>query len=430
MIAFLKLLRSNRNYRCTWLGQVVSEVGDHFNNIAVFSLAIATTRSGLVVSGVMIARAVPVILAGPLAGIALDRLDRKKVMIASDLLRAIVAAGFLLTADGHHTHLLYFLSGALMFASPFFTSGRAAILPTITTREELHTANALTQTTQWTTLTLGTLSAGSAVALFGYRWAFALNALSFLFSAWAISGLRAVSGFRARKLALTEADALRPWYEYREGLRFMLSSPLVLGIALVGVGWATGGGAAQILFSLFGELVFARGAAGIGTLWAFAGVGLLVGAVFAHWLGKRISFETYKRTIILCYIVHGSAYVAFSQMQEFWQALLFMALSRAAVAVSSVLNYSQLLRHVPDAYRGRVFATMESMTWGTMMLSLTAAGIASQTVSPRTIGAWAGVLSGTTALFWATATWTGRLPEPELRGSDALPVEVRGEAVA
>jgi hypothetical protein len=85
---------------------------------------------------------------------------------------------------------------------------------------------------------------------------------------------------------------------------------------------------------------------------------------------------------------------------------------------------------VPDAYRGRVFATMESMTWATMMLSLTAAGIASQTVSPRTIGAWAGVLSGTTAIFWATANWTGRLPEPEIQGADPLDLEVRGEAIA
>jgi Major Facilitator Superfamily len=430
LTSFIRLLRQNRNYRFTWLGQVVSEIGDHFNNIAVFSLAMETTHSGLVVSGVMIARAVPVILAGPFAGLALDRMDRKRVMIASDLLRAFVAFLFLWTATGDRTTLLYLLSGLLMFASPFFTSGRQAILPTIASREELHTANALTQTTQWTTLTIGTLCAGGAVALFGYEWAFVLNAVSFLFSAFAISRLHVPAGFRALKLALSDADVVRPWQEYKEGLLYMATNPLILGIALVGVGWATGGGAAQILFSLFGELVFARGAIGIGTLWAFAGLGLLAGAVFAHWLGTRISFKTYKRTVIWCYVLHGSAYVAFSQMREFWAALLFMALSRAAVAVSSVLNYSQLLRHVPDAYRGRVFATMESMTWGTMMLSLTAAGVASQTVSPRTIGVWAGILSGTTAIFWATANWTGRLPEPLVAGIDPDDIEVRVEVEA
>src|SRR5215472_4105912 len=155
MNPFVALLRRNHNDRNTWTGQVVSEIGDHFNNIAVFGLVLETTRSGMVVSGVMLSRAIPAILMGPLAGVILDRFDRKKVMIASDLIRAIVAAGFVLTIHRHDTWLLYVLSGLLMLASPFFSAGRAAILPAIATKDELHTANSLTQTTQWTTLAVG-----------------------------------------------------------------------------------------------------------------------------------------------------------------------------------------------------------------------------------------------------------------------------------
>src|ERR1035437_2042001 len=135
MTAFVNLLRRNRNYRYTWAGQIVSEIGDHFNNIAVFSLAVAHTKSGLVVAGVMLARAIPAMLAGPLAGVTLDRTDRKRVMIASDLIRALVAGLFILTVNRHDTWLLYLLSALLMFASPFFTSGRASILPAITNRK-------------------------------------------------------------------------------------------------------------------------------------------------------------------------------------------------------------------------------------------------------------------------------------------------------
>lgn len=91
MNAFFSLLRGNRNYRFMWVGQIVSEIGDHFNNIAVFSLAVAATRSGMVVSGVMLSRAIPAMLIGPAAGVALDRLNRKQAMIASDLIRAVVA---------------------------------------------------------------------------------------------------------------------------------------------------------------------------------------------------------------------------------------------------------------------------------------------------------------------------------------------------
>jgi MFS family permease len=430
MSEFLHLLKKNRNYRCMWSGQVVSEIGDHFNNVAVFALALANTRSGLVVTFIMLARAIPAIMAGPIAGVALDRLDRKRIMIASDLIRGVVAIGFILAIPRSNTWLLYPLSALLMFASPFFTSGRSSILPSIANKEELHTANSLTQTTQWMTLTIGAFLGGTTITVFGYKWAFVFNALSFIFSAACISRLRVARGnFRAERTSLTEDKVVRPWHEYTEGLRYMRASPLILGLALVGIGWASGGGAAQVLFSLFGELVFNRGPAGIGYLWAAAGVGLLIGGTFAHWLGKRISFDAYKRTISICYVIHGGSYVVFSQMRSFQLALLFLGLSRAAIAVSSVLNMSQLLRHVSDEFRGRVFATMETMQWSTMMLSMAGAGAGSEVWSPRTIGVVSGLLSSSTAFFWLWANWTGRLPEPARAGVAPEEIEVHGDPV-
>jgi MFS family permease len=430
MSEFVQLLKTNRNYRYTWSGQVVSEIGDHFNNVAVFALALANTHSGLVVMGIMLSRAIPAVMAGPVAGVILDRLDRKRIMIASDLIRGVVAIGFILAIPRSDTWMLYLLSALLMFASPFFTSGRSAILPTIANKAELHTANSLTQTTQWMTLTIGAFLGGTTITQFGYKWAFTFNALSFVFSAACISRLRVERGnFRAARSALTEDKVVRPWHEYTEGLRYMKASPLILGIALLAVGWASGGGAAQILFSLFGELVFNRGPAGIGYLWAAAGIGLLIGGAFAHWLGKRISFEAYKRTISIAYVIHGGTYVIFSQMLNFQMALLFLAISRAAIAVSGVLNMSQLLRHVSDEFRGRVFATMETMQWSTMIVSMAGAGVASQTWSPRTIGVWSGLLSSSTAFFWLWANWTGRLPEPALEGVEPEEIEVHGDPV-
>jgi MFS family permease len=421
---FADLLRGNRNYRYTWSGQVVSEVGDHYNNVAVFALALANTGSGLVVAGILISRAICAVLAGPIAGVLLDRMDRKRIMIISDLVRAGIAILFILGVPKGRTWLLYILSGALMFASPFFSSGRASILPTIATKDELHSANSLTQLTQWTTLTLGSFLGGTSVTQFGYQWAFFFNALSFLFSAWCIAHLHVEKGFRASR---SDMVVLRPWHEYTEGLRYMKSSPLILGIGLVAVGWATGGGAAQILFSVFGEVVFHRGPSGIGVIWGYAGIGLIIGALIAHRLGKTISFDNYKRMISICYVIHGGSYVLFSQARTFGWALFFIGLSRAAVAISSVLNITQQLRHVSDEFRGRVFATIESWNWMTMMLSMAVAGLASSHVSPRVIGAWAGVFSSSTAVFWAWANWTGRLPEPALSGVDPDDIEVHDD---
>lgn len=409
MSAFTRLLRDNRNYRYMWAGQVVSEVGDHFNNIAVLSLAMTHKNPGLVVTFVFLSRATSMLAAGPIAGVLLDRLNRKHVMMASDMIRAVIALGFILCIGRKDEWLMYGLSALLMFASPFFTSGRASILPAIATPEELHTANTMTQTTSWASLTIGAFL-GAVGVTSGYEWAFVYNALSFVISLLCVSQLRREGGFRAK--GARKKQTKTGFGQYREGLGYMRATPLVAGVAMISLGWASGGGAAQILFSLFGEKVFHAGAWGIGIIWGCAGIGLLIGAAIAYWLGKRLSFTGYKRTIPIVYLIHGGAYVLFSQMPTIAWACVFIALSRAAVAISSVLNFSQLLRHVEDRFRGRVFATLESLTWSMMMISMMGAGAASIRYSPRVIGAIAGGVSSTTAFFWWWADWRGKFPEP------------------
>jgi MFS family permease len=429
MSDFTRLLSRNRNYRFAWSGQIVSEVGDHFNNIAVLSLAMAETHSGAIIATLMMSRAIPAMLMGPLAGVVLDRFDRRRIMIASDLVRGFIALGFILTLGHHQTWLLYLLSALLFMASPFFTSGRSAILPSIATEEELHTANSLTQTTGWMTLTIGAFFGGTTAARFGYESAFLFNSLSFFVSAFCIYNLRSKAGhFRAHR-SLNETRVARPWHEYREGLAYMGKNPLILGIGLIAVGWASGGGAAQVLFTLWSEQLYNRGSAGLGQLWGMAGVGLLIGGTIGNYLGKRIQYETYKRIVFVAYLLHGGAYVVFSQMQNWYWALAFMAFSRAAVAVSSVLNWSTLLRHVDDRFRGRVFSTVETLTWSTMMVSMMCAGIASQHVGIRLIGVASGLLSSSTAIFWGWANWRGKLPEPA-RTEDDVAVEIHGDPTA
>jgi predicted MFS family arabinose efflux permease len=430
MSDFTRLLARNRNYRWTWMGQIVSEVGDHFNNVAVLSLAMDETHSGAAIAALMLSRAIPAIIVGPFAGVLLDRFDRRRIMIASDLIRGVLALGFILAVGFKQAWLLYLLSALLMIASPFFTSGRSAILPAIATDAELHTANSLTQTTGWMTLAIGAYFGGTTAAKFGYQVAFIFNSLSFFFSAFCITNLQSEKGhFRAADRNLNETKIARPWHEYREGLGYMLRSPLILGIGLIAVGWASGGGAAQVLFTLFSEMVFKRGPEGLGQLWGIAGVGLLIGGAIGNRLGKRIGFESYKRVVFFCYLLHGMAYIVFSQMRSWPMALLFMAVSRGSVAISSVLNWSKLLKHVEDRFRGRVFSTIETLNWSTMMLSMMAAGTASAYFSIRLIGACSGLLSSSTAIFWGWANWSGRLPEPSVT-EDEEDVEIHTTSTA
>lgn len=403
------------------MGQVVSEIGDHFNSIAVLSLALRLTGSGTGAGGVMIARTIFAMAAGPIAGVVLDRFDRKRVMIASDVVRAVFALAFILVLTNERTWLLYVLSGLLMFASPFFTSGRSAILPRITrSRDELHTANTLTQTTAWLTLSIGTLFGGVSTMKFGYEWAFVVNALSFVFSAWAIWNLRSPDGhFRPDRAMVTDHSVRAYAADFTDSIRYMRATPLVLAVALAWVGWASGGGAAQVLFTLYGELVFKRGAAGIGIIWSAAGFGLVGGGFLAHWLGRRLDFAGYKNTISAGFLVHGAAYVLFAIAPTIWLSSLFVGISRVAMGSINVLNRTMLLTHVPDHYRGRVFTTAEMMMNSTMLLSLALASVATDYFPIRTVGAIAGCLSASTALFWFWADKAGKMPEPGVVRSES-----------
>jgi hypothetical protein len=340
--------------------------------------------------------------------VLLDRLSRRHIMIASDLARAVLAAGFILTVAEYRLWLLYTFGAALAFATPFFTAGRSALLPSIASPEELHTANSMTQTTGWATLSAGAILGGWGAAKLGYAGAFALNALSFLFSAWCVWRIKTA----ARATPAAPRKRKGGMREYVEGLAYMRSVPLTVGIGMISVGWAVGGGAAQILFALFAAQVFHRGAEGIGSIWGFAGIGLLIGGAIGHAAGKRTGFKGYKRLVAISYIAHGGGYMLFSQAESYAAALVLITLSRVGMAVSSVLNTSQLLRHTPDEYLGRVFATMESLRNSVMIFSLAAAGIATKYAGPRSIGLVAGGFGMLTALVWAWMDFSGYLTEP------------------
>jgi MFS family permease len=350
------------------------------------------------------------------AGVVLDRMDRRKVMLLSDTVRAVVALAHVLLLTWRLPWLLYTLSGMLTFASPFFTSGRSAILPRIAKPEELHTANALTQTTSWLTLAIGTMLGGLSTAQFGYRGAFIFNALSFVVSALAIWVLRSPEGHFRPEAPAGEAVRESSWQLFRDGLAYMGRHPLLLGIGLLQIGWSSGGGAAQVLFTLFGEVVFKRGSTGTGLIWSAAGVGLVIGGVFAHRIGEHLSFAQYKHAVTLSFLGMGLSYVGFSLMPTIWGAMFFIGLSRIAMGTNSVLNRTILLTCVPDGLRGRVFTSVDALLHASMMLSMGLAGIASMTYTPRQIGVVAGLLTASTAVFWAWANAAGKLAEPERSG--------------
>src|SRR5215831_1189265 len=128
---YVELLRGNRDFRKLWFGQVVSQMGDWFDTIAVYTIVLKLTGSGRAVALIMVARFLPSVVMGPLSGVVADRFSRRTIMITADILRALVVLGFLLVRRPDQMWLVYLLTVLQLAFSAFFEPAKTAAIPSI-----------------------------------------------------------------------------------------------------------------------------------------------------------------------------------------------------------------------------------------------------------------------------------------------------------
>jgi MFS family permease len=406
VLGYRNLLTTNRNFRSLWLAQVISELGDWFNIIAGLALVMHLTGSGLVVTAILLSRTVPTVLFGPIAGVITDRFSRRTVLLGADYIRAILALGFLLVNSRDGMWMAYLFSSLLTAVSIFFTTAKSSAIPEISEPGQLMPANALTGSTTAIVQTVGGAVGGFAVHYMGYHSAFVLNALSFLASAAMIYQVR----FREQHLqskSMTGRTGPSFSREFGEGMSFIRSSPIVLGLMLLGVGWATGGGAAQILFSLFAVDVFHAGDQGIGILYSAAGFGIVSGATLANWFFRNPPFSLTKWVLGGSMVLTGIFYVLFSYSHMLWMGMLWLSLSRVMMGINHVIGVTLLMDLIPANFRGRTFSTRETLVIFTMVISMLLAGVGQHYAGPRTIGLVSGLLTLSTGVVWLIANMAG-----------------------
>lgn len=370
------LLTGNRNYRFLWLGQVVSQLGDWFNSVAIYALLLELTGTATSVALMIIVQFLPMAVVGPLAGVVVDRVNRRRLMIAADVLRGVLVLGLLLVQGAQHVWLVYLLMGATVTATAFFEPARTAVIPGVTTREQLLTANALSSATWSAMLAIGAGIGGIVTAAFGRDTAFVVNAVSFFASAVFIARTRFVADppAVARPAGLGTMTGAT---DLVEGFRYVRSDRRVAALMLVKAGWGLAGGA-LLLMTVFGERVFPVGgdaAAGIGILYAARGVGAGIGPILARaWLGQRP--EQMRRAIAPSYLLVAVFYLALGWAPDIAWASVAVLLSHAAGSVLWVFSTVLLQLSVPDRFRGRVFATELALVMTVSALSSYVCGVA------------------------------------------------------
>jgi predicted MFS family arabinose efflux permease len=414
-VGYIDLLRRNRSFRQLWLGQVVSQMGDWFNTIALYTIILKLTGSGRDVGLLLVARFLPSFLFGPISGVVADRFSRQRIMIVSDLLRAAVVLGFLFVRRPDQLWILYVLTVFQLGLSTFFEPAKTAAIPSIVEDRELVAANAISSVTWSAMLTIGAAIGGLITGWFGTDVAFVLDAATYLLSAALIASIR-VPKRRKRERQKLGLGRLLGITETIDGIRYVKDRPRVLALLLVKPAWGLGGGIMTLL-AVFGERIFPVGkdaAGGIGVLFAARGIGTAVGPIVA----RRISGEGDRRmqvSIGISFVIAGIFYSAFGSATSFIFALVVLGIAHCGGSILWVFSTVMLQRSVEDSFRGRVFAAELALLTLTMAASNYVTGelLDRFQISPRIVTVGIGIFFLIPGITWfLTQRWWDREERP------------------
>ena len=360
-VGYLELLGTNRNFRRLFVGQLISQTGDWFNSVALFTLLLNLTGSSEAVGLILIIKLLPTFFAGPLAGVAADRFNRKTIMIVADVICGCIVLGFLVIDRPDQVWLAYLLAAAEILSASFFEPAKSAAIPSIVSQDELISANALSSASWSVTLAMGAALGGLVTSRFGRNTAFIIDSLSFFASAafiWTVQMRK-----RSSEASPVERQKRTSLYELLgvadivEGARYLRVNPQVAALLLVKSGWGLGGGV-LLLLTIFGKQIFPigrDGSASIGLLFAARGLGALLGPLIAGRIAKG-STSRMRRAIAAAFVVSSVFYLLFAQSPVFIIALLCVVGAHSGGSVQWVYSTTLLQISVEDKFLGRVFA--------------------------------------------------------------------------
>ncbi len=413
MSAYIRLRRAYPNFARLWLAQIVSMLGDWFNTIVLVALVSKYSGgSGLAVSLFLMVRVLAPLLISPYAGVLADRFDRKRLLIASDVLRAIIVLLLLLASGPATLWLIYGLTALQFMLAAIFDPARSAIIPNLLPQDELVLANTLSSASWSVMLAVGSLLGGIMAAWLGTTAVLLIDALTFLVSAVLISTVR-VKPAAAPSMKTEAATG-----SLREGIRFAFDRPAFTLNLLVKAGGTIVN--SETLMVVFATQVFVSGANGeqsLGLLYGVTGLGAVLGPVLLNRFNDgRVT--TMNRLILVGFalIPLGMALLASAP------GLLVVALALMIRAMGGSANwtYSSVIIQmtVPDAYMGRMFALdnaiFQLVASGSMLLTGVLVDIAGPTYMNVLVGGLTLVTMIPLVLWW----WGTKRLQP------AIPVAV------
>jgi MFS family permease len=394
----------HRNFRLLWIGQVISVSGSMMQTAAILwhvSLLAPPGQKGLALGMVGLVRFLPIVVFSMVSGVAADIYDRRRVMLVTQSIMAVLAfiLGTLAWTGLQSLWPIYLLGGLSAIAGSFDGPSRQALVPNLVPRSDL--ANAISLNTimfQMATVVGGPAFAG-AMLLGNIAWAYWLNAVSFLFVIGALLMMRNVQGRGTRD------GQARPEMSVgaaMDGLRFVFSHPLIRSSMLLDF-FATFFASANSLLPIFAQDILVVGAHGYGWLYAAQSAGALVASAFMVRLVDRID----RRGIVMLWSVaaFGLATIAFGLTRSFWVMFACLALTGVTDTVSMVFRNVIRQMETPDQMRGRMVGVNMVFFMGGPQLGEVEAGLVANLFS-----APFSVVTGGIGCVLATAWIAARTP--------------------
>ena len=401
-----------------WVAQVVSAFGDWIGFLAIIEIArrLGGGQPGSAIALVMLARVLPGFFLASVGGVIVDRVDRKRLLITCDILRAGV---LLLIPLIERVWALVLASLVLELATSLWGPAKEAIVPNLVPKEQLTAANSLSLVAAYGTFPL---AAGAFIGLAKFaewlggssigqvEWALALDAVTFLIAAGLIATLPLL---RHRRDAnnTPSIDLSQGVRELREGWTFIAISPQVRAV-LVGLGTGMiGGGMLIPLGAVFNDAVLGAGNAGFGTILVTMGLGVAAGVSALSAVQRRLDKE---RTFVASVFGAGTCLLfAVTSSDTFLTLAGVFAMGVFAGSVY-VLGFTLLHENVEEQLRGRVFSALYTLVRFCLLLSITVGGFLSDGFNwlfdvlfdnEISVGSWAMALPGVRGALWLASTF-------------------------
>ena len=346
------------DFKKFWAGQTISNLGSSFTQWAVPLLVYQLTHSAVSLGIATAATFLPYLLFGLIIGAWMDRVDRKKAMIALDWLNAMVILSIPLVAQFGHLNVWWIYGVTFIQSTIFiaFSSGEFAAIPSLVSTNDLVTANGRIQATYSAAQVVGPLLAGALISFLPLTWVMAFDAGSFALSAVSLSLVRA--SFNVQSDEPREATTIL--HDVREGLRYVLSHPVLRNISLMMALINFVGATTFAQLVLFADQRLDARDAKVGGLFAAGAAGVVVTGLLAGRLRKRFSFTTLAMTSLM---LMGLCTTIFAGMRWYWVALPLWAASGGLGILFNINTGSLRQAIVPNHMLSRVLSIAGVLAW-------------------------------------------------------------------